>query len=154
MLLLECMFISSAVARATRQQASIQPCQVCLAGGIPGLIFKLLTDEVEGFHVQVRSRFVERFSMGAPFSGGEIQGPAFNDMAEKVSWVEKFVQVGTAAAEAARDEHDRCEVCPLRLPACIPACYPVVTGLLCSTYFMSAKGQGTDEQWSLGSSRW
>jgi len=56
---------------------------------------------------QVRARFVERFSMGAPFSGGEVQGPAIQDMSERVSWVEKFVRVGGAAAEAARHEHTR-----------------------------------------------
>ena len=45
--------------------------------------------------------------MGAPFSGGEVQGPAIQDMSEKVSWVEKFVRVGAAANQAARHEHDR-----------------------------------------------
>ena len=60
---------------------------------------------------QVRARFVERFSMGAPFSGGEVRGPAFNDVSEKVSWVEKFVRLGTAAAsQAAADEDDWCVV--------------------------------------------
>lgn len=57
---------------------------------------------------QVRARFVERFSMGAPYSAGEVHGPAITDIAEKVSWVEKFVEIGTAATEAARTEHDRC----------------------------------------------
>ena len=52
---------------------------------------------------QVRARFVERFTMGAPFSGGEVQGPAIGDVTEKVSWVEKFVRVGGAAAA----EHNR-----------------------------------------------
>jgi type II pantothenate kinase len=56
----------------------------------------------------VRARFVERFSMGAPYSGGEIHGPAFSDVAEKVDWVERFVQLGTKATEPARSEHDRC----------------------------------------------
>ena len=55
----------------------------------------------------MRARFVERFSMGAPFAGGEVSGPAFSDMAEKVDWVEKFVRLGTAATQAARSEHDR-----------------------------------------------
>ena len=55
---------------------------------------------------QVRARFVERFSMGAPYSGGEVRGPAFSDVAEKVDWVEKFVRLGTKATEAARSEHD------------------------------------------------
>lgn len=45
-------------------------------------------------HTQVRARFVERFSMGAPFAGGEVKGPAIGDLQEKVSWVEKFVALG------------------------------------------------------------
>jgi hypothetical protein len=56
--------------------------------------------------MQVRARFVERFSMGAPFSAGEVQGPAFADVSHKVDWVEKFVRVGTAATEAARSQED------------------------------------------------
>lgn len=56
--------------------------------------------------LQVRARFVERFSMGAPYSGGEVRGPAFSDVTEKVDWVEKFVRLGTKATEAARSEHD------------------------------------------------
>lgn len=43
---------------------------------------------------KVRARFVERFSMGAPFAGGSVVGPAINDLQEKVSWVEKFVAMG------------------------------------------------------------
>lgn len=46
---------------------------------------------------KVRARFVERFSMGAPFAGGEVRGPAIKDMSDRVSWVEKFVRVGAAA---------------------------------------------------------
>ena len=49
--------------------------------------------------------------MGAPFSGGEVQGPAIQDMSEKVSWVEKFVRVGAATNQAARNEHDRRDSC-------------------------------------------
>ncbi len=49
--------------------------------------------------------------MGAPFAGGEVSGPAFSDVAEKVDWVEKFVRLGTAATQAARSEHDRCDPC-------------------------------------------
>ena len=64
---------------------------------------------------QVQARFVERFTMGAPFSGGEVQGPAIQDMSEKVSWVEKFVRVGAAANQAARNEHDRRGVTHLHL---------------------------------------
>ena len=39
--------------------------------------------------------------------GGKIQGPAFNDVAEKVDWVERFVLLGTQATEAARSERER-----------------------------------------------
>ena len=60
----------------------------------------------------MRARFVERFSMGAPYSGGEVRGPAFSDVAEKVDWVEKFVRLGTKATEAARSEHDLCVSAP------------------------------------------
>ncbi|KAF8056112.1 pantothenate kinase 2 [Scenedesmus sp. PABB004] len=49
---------------------------------------------------KVRARFVERFSMGAPFAGGEVHGPAIRDMTDRVSWVEKFVAVGCQAAAA------------------------------------------------------
>jgi hypothetical protein len=33
--------------------------------------------------LQVRARFVERFSMGAPFAGGEVRGPAIRDMSDR-----------------------------------------------------------------------
>ncbi|KAK9799347.1 hypothetical protein WJX73_008823 [Symbiochloris irregularis] len=52
---------------------------------------------------KVRARFTERFSMGAPISGGQVSGPAFSDMDEKVSWVEKFVRLGEAAASQAAE---------------------------------------------------
>lgn len=61
--------------------------------------------------MQVRARFVERFSMGAPFSGGEVHGRAFSDMSEKVSWVEKFVQLGTQASQQAAAEDDWWALC-------------------------------------------
>ncbi|KAI8462346.1 MAG: fumble-domain-containing protein [Monoraphidium minutum] len=53
---------------------------------------------------KVRARFVERFSMGAPFAGGEVHGPAIRDMSDRVSWVEKFVAAGTQAHEAATEQ--------------------------------------------------
>jgi hypothetical protein len=52
--------------------------------------------------------------MGA---GGELGAPAFSDVQEKVSWVEKFVRLGASATEAAKDEHDRSE---LLVPQCPP----------------------------------
>ncbi|PSC76368.1 Pantothenate kinase 2 isoform B [Micractinium conductrix] len=57
---------------------------------------------------KVRSRFVERFSMGAPLIGGEVRGPAITGLNEKINWVEKFVAVGRSAIdEAAKAEHER-----------------------------------------------
>jgi hypothetical protein len=55
----------------------------------------------------VRARFVERFSMGAPFAGGEVHGPAIRDMSDRVSWVEKFVAAGALAHEAATEQKRR-----------------------------------------------
>ena len=55
--------------------------------------------------------------MGAPYSGGEIHGPAFSDVAERVDWVEKFVRLGTQATEAARSEHDRSVYCHCYIPS-------------------------------------
>ena len=45
--------------------------------------------------------------MGAPFSAGQVQGPPFGNVSQKVDWVEKFVRVGTAATEAARSQDDK-----------------------------------------------
>ena len=42
---------------------------------------------------QVRARFVERFSMGAPFAGGEVKGPAIQDMSDR--WVSCTLQYNT-----------------------------------------------------------
>jgi len=41
---------------------------------------------------RVRSRFVERFSMGAPFAGGVVVGPAIESVEDRVSWVEQFLE--------------------------------------------------------------
>jgi hypothetical protein len=48
--------------------------------------------------VFLQARFVERFAMGSPFSGGTINGPPFSCLSEKVSWVEKFVQVPASSS--------------------------------------------------------
>jgi type II pantothenate kinase len=50
---------------------------------------------------------VERFSMGAPFAGGEVRGPAIRDMSDRVSWVEKFVAVGQSQAVAQQQRQQR-----------------------------------------------
>lgn len=57
--------------------------------------------------LQVRARFVERFSMGAPFAGGEVRGPVIKDMSDRVSWVEKFVRVGSAAQTEAQAQQQQ-----------------------------------------------
>lgn len=56
-------------------------------------------------HVQVRARFVERFSMG---TGGDFKG-----MEDKISWVEKFMHLGASGMEAAQDEHSRSQSFPI-----------------------------------------
>jgi hypothetical protein len=58
-------------------------------------------------YTQVRARFVERFSMGAPFAGGEVRGPVIKDMSDRVSWVEKFVRVGSAAQTEAQAQQQQ-----------------------------------------------
>ena len=45
--------------------------------------------------------------MGAPYLGGQVQGPPFRDVHQKVDWVERFVQLGTAASKAAQDHELR-----------------------------------------------
>eukprot|EP00210_Caulerpa_lentillifera_P003727 g3560.t1 len=50
--------------------------------------------------ISLRQNFKEVYTMGAPFCGS-VKGEAIKDISEKVSWVEKFVEVGTAAAVAA-----------------------------------------------------
>lgn len=46
-----------------------------------------------------RDRFKEVYTMGAPFCGS-VKGPAITGLMEKIDWVEKFVQVGTAASQS------------------------------------------------------
>lgn len=51
---------------------------------------------MHGTHAQVRARFVERFSMGAPYCG-EVVGPAISGLNEKVSWVSAGMAGGSWA---------------------------------------------------------
>ncbi|CAI5996367.1 unnamed protein product [Closterium sp. NIES-64] len=53
-------------------------------------------------------QLVMRFPMGAPFSKGEIRGAVIRGLKEKVSWVEKFVQVGGACRAQVGGERGRC----------------------------------------------
>lgn len=43
--------------------------------------------------------------MGAPVAGGYVKGPVFHDVTGKVSWVERFVQMGKEAAKAAQESN-------------------------------------------------
>ncbi|CAI5955479.1 unnamed protein product [Closterium sp. NIES-64] len=52
-------------------------------------------------------QLVMRFPMGAPFSKGEIRGAVIRGLKEKVSWVEKFVQVGGACRAQVGGERGR-----------------------------------------------
>mmetsp|Transcript_3468 Transcript_3468/g.8203 ORF Transcript_3468/g.8203 Transcript_3468/m.8203 type:complete len:911 (+) Transcript_3468:246-2978(+) len=57
------------------------------------------TEELQrGRSQTIKAKFTEHFRMGAPFVGGKVQGEAIKDVSGKVSWVEKFVQAGIAAA--------------------------------------------------------
>jgi bifunctional damage-control phosphatase, subfamily II, fusion protein len=51
----------------------------------------------------LRAQFVERFAMGSPFSGGTIIGRPFSTLSEKVSWVERFVEVRPARLRPSPD---------------------------------------------------
>lgn len=59
---------------------------------------------------KVRSRFIERFTVGAPVMGGRVQGPPMASVSDKITWVEKFLAVGRSASEAAKSEHERAVV--------------------------------------------
>ncbi len=72
--------------------------------------------------LQVRARFVERFSMGAPFAGGEVVGPAIGDLHEKVSWVEKFVAQGACVCACVHACVRVCVCVCVRVRACVRAC--------------------------------
>ncbi|KAL3694172.1 hypothetical protein R1sor_007823 [Riccia sorocarpa] len=56
-------------------------------------------------------QFVERFPMGAPYAGGEIQGPPIRDLNEKISWMDRFMKKGS------------------EITAPIPMAAPTTTGL-------------------------
>ena len=66
-------------------------------------------------HSSLRDRFKEVYAMGAPYSGS-IKGPAIRDILEKVSWVEKFVQAGTAARDSGQNHASTAKALPLDEP--------------------------------------
>ncbi|XP_057855485.2 pantothenate kinase 2 isoform X2 [Cryptomeria japonica] len=63
--------------------------------GYMGALGAFMSYDKHGLSDWTANQFVERFPMGAPYSGGKIHGPPINDLNEKISWMEKFLQKGT-----------------------------------------------------------
>lgn len=62
--------------------------------GFLGALGAFLSYDKHGLANMTAHHFIERFPMGAPYAGGEIQGPPICDLNEKITWMEKFVQRG------------------------------------------------------------
>ncbi|KAH7857053.1 hypothetical protein Vadar_008490 [Vaccinium darrowii] len=63
--------------------------------GFLGALGAFMSYEKHGLDDLMVHHLVERFPMGAPYTGGKIHGPPLGDLNEKISWMEKFVQKGT-----------------------------------------------------------
>ncbi|PKA49311.1 Pantothenate kinase 2 [Apostasia shenzhenica] len=63
--------------------------------GFLGALGAFMSYERHGLDVLMAHQLVERFPMGAPYVGGKIHGPPLGDLNEKISWMEKFIQIGT-----------------------------------------------------------
>ncbi|KAL7599108.1 hypothetical protein Lser_V15G21444 [Lactuca serriola] len=63
--------------------------------GFLGALGAFMSNNKHGLDHLMVHQLVERFPMGAPYSGGKIHGPALGNLSEKISWMEKFVQKGT-----------------------------------------------------------
>ncbi|KAF9667873.1 hypothetical protein SADUNF_Sadunf15G0068500 [Salix dunnii] len=66
--------------------------------GFLGALGAFLSYGKHGLDDLMVHQLVERFPMGAPYTGGKIHGPPLGDLNEKasaISWMEKFVQKGT-----------------------------------------------------------
>ncbi|KAI5562667.1 hypothetical protein BDE02_15G066300 [Populus trichocarpa] len=63
--------------------------------GFLGALGAFMSYEKHGLDDLMVHQLVERFPMGAPYTGGKIHGPPLGDLNEKISWMEKFVQKGT-----------------------------------------------------------
>ncbi|KAI3439560.1 Pantothenate kinase 2 [Psidium guajava] len=63
--------------------------------GFLGALGAFMSYEKHGLDDLMVHQLVERFPMGAPYTGGNIHGPPLADLNEKISWVEKFVLKGT-----------------------------------------------------------
>ncbi|RMZ52550.1 hypothetical protein APUTEX25_003693, partial [Auxenochlorella protothecoides] len=56
---------------------------------------------------EAQACFVERFTVGAPVTGGEVRGPAIGSLSDKVTWVEKFIAAAQPITETAKTEHEQ-----------------------------------------------
>ncbi|KAG6683655.1 hypothetical protein I3842_12G025700 [Carya illinoinensis] len=63
--------------------------------GFLGALGAFMSYEKHGLDDLMAHQLVERFPMGAPYTGGKIHGPPLGDLNEKISWMEKFLQKGT-----------------------------------------------------------
>ncbi|OMO67679.1 hypothetical protein COLO4_30050 [Corchorus olitorius] len=63
--------------------------------GFLGALGAFMSNEKHGLDDLMVHQLVERFPMGAPYTGGKIHGPPLGDLNEKISWMEKFVLKGT-----------------------------------------------------------
>ncbi|KAJ6411767.1 hypothetical protein OIU84_008363 [Salix udensis] len=63
--------------------------------GFLGALGAFMSYEKHGLDDLMVHQLVERFPMGAPYTGGKIHGPPLGNLNEKISWMEKFVQKGT-----------------------------------------------------------
>lgn len=63
--------------------------------GFLGALGAFMSYEKHGLDDLMVHQLVERFPMGAPYTGGRIHGPPLGDLNEKISWMEKFVLKGT-----------------------------------------------------------
>ncbi|XP_048137630.1 pantothenate kinase 2 isoform X1 [Rhodamnia argentea] len=63
--------------------------------GFLGALGAFMSYEKHGLDDLMVHQLVERFPMGAPYTGGNIHGPPLADLNEKISWMEKFVLKGT-----------------------------------------------------------
>ncbi|PKI59131.1 hypothetical protein CRG98_020497 [Punica granatum] len=62
--------------------------------GFLGALGAFMSYEKHGLDDLMVHQLVERFPMGAPYSGGKIHGPPLADLNAKISWMEKFVRKG------------------------------------------------------------
>ncbi|KAK7291629.1 hypothetical protein RIF29_06933 [Crotalaria pallida] len=63
--------------------------------GFMGALGAFMSYEKHGLDDLMVHQLVERFPMGAPYTGGKIHGPPLKDLNEKISWMDKFLQKGT-----------------------------------------------------------